>query len=138
MDDPLGTGTDTLIMRDEDDGFPFRMEALDDFQNLMARLRVESSGRFVRKDDGRISDDGARDRDALLLSSGELVRLIVRLIGESDAGQSRQGETLPLGTTDSLVREREHDLFERRKTGNEIVSLKNEADFFTTKFRLFA
>lgn len=46
--------------------------------------RVEISGRLVGDEDHRLVDEGARDRDALLLPSGELVGHPVGLAVEAD------------------------------------------------------
>ena len=43
-------------------------------QDLDRALRVEIAGRLVGDDEVRVGDDGARDRDALLLAAGELRR----------------------------------------------------------------
>ena len=45
--------------------------------------RVEVSGRLVGEQDGGLVDDGARDRDALLLTARELVRVATGLAAES-------------------------------------------------------
>ena len=47
------------------------------FEDLTARLRVEVAGRLVREDDRRLGDERAGNRDALLLSAGELGRPVL-------------------------------------------------------------
>jgi hypothetical protein len=42
-----------------------------DHHHRLAVLAVERRGRLVGEDDRWIADDGARDRDALLLAAGE-------------------------------------------------------------------
>ena len=47
-------------------------------------LRVERAGGLVGQDDPRIVDERARDRDALLLSAGELARLVFLAARQAD------------------------------------------------------
>ena len=45
---------------------------------------VQRRGRLVREDGRRVSHDGARDRDALLLAAAELAGIGFDLVGEAD------------------------------------------------------
>ena len=65
-------------------------------------LAVERRRRLVGENDGRIADDGARDRDALLLAAAELARKRVGLVRKPDGGEclvapwrARRGERSP-------------------------------------------
>src|SRR5947207_3761310 len=53
-------------------------------QNLFAGTRVEVSGWFVRQNQVRIRDDRARDRDALFLTAGQLPRLMMHAVFQTD------------------------------------------------------
>src|SRR3712207_605426 len=67
-----------VVGSDEDCG----ADAVDPMQKLHdadARVRVEISGRLVGDEYGRLGDEGPGDRDALLLSAGELVWELVHL-----------------------------------------------------------
>ena len=52
-------------------------------EDLLGALRVEVAGRLVGDEERRVGDDGARDRDALLLSARELARIVLRAVGEA-------------------------------------------------------
>ena len=49
-----------------------------------ARVRVELAGRLVGEEEARVVRQRARDRDALLLAAGQLVRAVVGALAEAD------------------------------------------------------
>ena len=67
------------IVRHHDDRLlELGVQPLQQSQDLLARLGVEIAGRLVGEQQRRVGDDGARDRDALLLAAGELARVVLR------------------------------------------------------------
>jgi len=60
------------VVRGEQNRAPRRLELLDELPDLPPRLRVESRRRLVEEEQLRIADDGARERQTLLLSAGQL------------------------------------------------------------------
>src|SRR5688500_18593201 len=58
------------------------VEDLQQSQDLVRRPAVEVAGRLVADQDGRVRHERARNRDALFLAAGELLRLVTRAIGE--------------------------------------------------------
>ena len=64
------------------------VQALKDAHHFDAGPRVEVPGRLVRQQNRRVVDQRARDRDALLLTAGELIRMMVRPVAESDQPSS--------------------------------------------------
>lgn len=124
-------------MRDENDGLPFLVETLEDIEDFASGFGIERAGRLVGENDGGISHDCPSNRHALLLASREFVRLVFGLVGESDAGERGERSFFTFRFPNSLVRERKHDLLERRKPWNEIVSLEYETDLLAPEFGLF-
>jgi hypothetical protein len=57
------------IVQRGDDGAPLRVPAADEVKQIVDRLRVYGSERFVEQDDGSILQEQAREQDALELSS---------------------------------------------------------------------
>ena len=57
--------------------------------SALAELRVEGAERLVEQEDGRVQDQRARQRDALLLAAGELAGAALL-----EAGQLHQLEGL--------------------------------------------
>ena len=65
-----------LVVRHEDDReVELLLQLLDLKAHGFAQLRVEVGKRLVQQHDLRIGDNGARQRDALLLSAGEVARI---------------------------------------------------------------
>ena len=63
------------IVRDHDDRLAeLAVEPVEQVEDLLRRRAVEVAGRLVGDDDRRVGDQRPRDRDALLLPAGELVR----------------------------------------------------------------
>lgn len=63
-------------MGDHDQDSAFRMETLQDINDLVVGTAVQVSGRFVRKDNAGLHDGGPGDSDPLQLSAGQLVRVM--------------------------------------------------------------
>src|SRR5436305_521694 len=83
---------------DQDDGIALFMQVGKQGHDFVAGLRVKISGRLVCQDDRWIVDESAGNRDALPLSAGKLVGLVVHALGEIHSRQS------PLGALYSLFR----------------------------------
>ena len=74
-------------------------------------MPVGSSARITRGFD----DEGARDRDALLLAAGELVRVVVEAVAEADAlERARAARWCRSRVRTPRVEERQLDVLERR------------------------
>ena len=58
---------------------------------------VEVAGRLVGEHDARLDRQGPRDRDALLLAAGQLLREMVRALGEPHLAEQLEG-TLTVAT----------------------------------------
>src|SRR3954452_15312763 len=64
---------EAVVVRDHHHGRAvFLVQLFEDAHDLVAHGGVEIAGRLVGEHDARLSDDGARDGNALLLSAGEL------------------------------------------------------------------
>ena len=73
-----------LLVRDQDDRVAAGVHLAKRGEDLLAGGAVEVSGRLVGEDEARPGDEGPRDRDPLALPAGELVRPVVRPVGEAD------------------------------------------------------
>ena len=68
-------------------------------EDLLGALRVEVAGRLVGDEHGRVRHDRAGDGDALLLSAGELPRVVVRAVGQADDLERGQRALAPLASS---------------------------------------
>src|SRR4051812_16176847 len=87
VDDALRFLRDVVLVRDHDDRVAARRELAEEVEDFAAGLRVEISGRLVGEQQRRLVDQRACDRDTLALTAGELVRLVVHAITESNRRQ---------------------------------------------------
>ena len=98
----------------------------------MSRLPVGSSARMMR----RLGDQRAGDGDALLLSAGELARLMIEAIAEADALQRRDGQRVRVALpAAAVVQQRQLDVLHRAGARQEIEALEDEADLLVADRR---
>ena len=93
--------------------------------HLDAQLRVEIGERLVHEAHRRLGDDGATERDALLLAARELRGLAVEQLAEAQeiGGALQARSSLVGGHTAHL--QPEHDVLGHRKVRKEGVGLKH-------------
>src|SRR5262249_3024862 len=72
------------IVGREEDGGPALVDLLEEAEDVDGELRVEVAGGLVGEDEGRLADDGARDRDALLLAAGEHAGGVLAAAGQAN------------------------------------------------------
>ena len=68
------------VVRDDDERDAARVQYLQQPYDLVAGGAIEVAGRLVGEDQRRLHHGGARDRDALPLAAGKLIRPVVRAI----------------------------------------------------------
>src|SRR5512146_3323484 len=78
------------IMSYHQDRLAEAAEAFEEGKDCRGCIRVQVAGRFVRGENRRIGGEGARNGDALLLSTRELGRELIRLL--LDLHQAEQFE----------------------------------------------
>src|SRR5918993_791246 len=102
------------------------MQVGDEAQNLGAGLRVEIAGRLIRQKYRGINGQRSRNRDALALAAGELVRHVIEPRPQLD-----QIEQLARAIVDLLARpasqvERQGHVLEARQARQQVEELKDE------------
>src|SRR5438105_8240279 len=125
--DAFGVRGDVRLVRDHHDGLAEVVEALKDRKDLRARSRVQVSRRLVREDHRRVVQERARDRDALLLTAGELARAVVDPVAEADLLERSERALPPLFAV-AAVDERQLDVLDRVQSREQVVGLEHEAD----------
>src|SRR5205823_8278580 len=89
---------------------------------------VEISGRLVGEEQRGRRDERACDGHALLLPTGQLARLMVQPVAKPDALERLRGDlprvALP---SSSIVQQRELNVLERARAGEQIEALKHKA-----------
>ena len=85
---PFRVRGDFRFVRDEQDGDALiAIELLEKRHDFFARFRVQVSRGLISQEHGRPRHQGPGDGDALLLSAGELVRLMAEPIGKAQSLQ---------------------------------------------------
>ena len=85
MNDPVRKWQQTRIMRHDQHGVsPFPGDLGKQLHDRLAIGAIKRGGGLVGKDDGRVSDDGARDRHPLLFAAAEFARIRLCLVGQAD------------------------------------------------------
>src|SRR5260370_4769456 len=90
-------------------------------------FRVQVPGRLVGKQDRGIVHEGAGDSDALLLSAGKLVRIVLLAAMQSHHFEQFRGAPLTLARP-GRVEQRQFDVLERGRAREQIETLEDEAD----------
>src|SRR5829696_3792393 len=102
-------------------------------EHLAARLRVEVAGGLVRKHDGGLRRERARDRDALLLAAGELRGPVGQAVAQADrVDQPVEPLALRLAPGD---RQRQDDVLLRSENRDQVEELEDEAELVATQPR---
>src|SRR5260370_4864623 len=114
-------------MRDHHQGPALLVELTQKAQHDFFVLSVEVSGGLVSQNNFRIIDQGARDADALLLTSRKLRRQMIGAVPKADAGQRVNRFLLVSHAVEVL---RQHDILDRGEKGDEMELLEDESDFF--------
>src|SRR5712692_2201574 len=93
-----------------------------------ARDLIERTEGLVHEQEGRVEDERARDRDALLHAAGELVRMRLRECAEADERQDLIGAAESLGPRALVQLEPELDVRADRTPRKQRGLLEHEAD----------
>src|SRR4051812_10378685 len=117
------------LVSDENEIAPLGFDLLNDVEDLGGHLRIQGTGRFIKKEDARLDGDRPRDRDPLLLPAAELGWPLGGMVGESEAIESghRQRARLSRWKTVNFL-QREDEILERGKVREEIEGLKDDAE----------
>src|SRR6266852_9054565 len=84
------------------------------FEHLSGGGGVQTGARLIRQDQRGVVCQGARDRDSLLLPSGQMLRLVRETRAEPQPGQDLAGALALLGSWDGVGEHHgEHDVLER-------------------------
>src|SRR5690349_16943521 len=125
----MGVLRDVVFVGDKNDGVALTVKIREESHDFFAGLGIKVARRLVSQNDGWRIDQGAGNSDALALTAGKFIRLVIHAVGELDAGQRLLSFFEPFFGRSSVVDERKLDVVERRGTREQIERLKDEADF---------
>jgi hypothetical protein len=132
-DDPVRVACDPLVMGDHQEGLSRLMRITKQVQYFGCALAVKRTRRFVGKEYGRAIGKCTYDRNALLFTSGKLVRhLLLKSLQPKVTKKSRRLLTsnTPRRTGES---EREFDVLTNGEVSKEIQRLQDDSDARTAQ-----
>ena len=104
-------------------------QLVEQVEHVGGGVRVEVARGLVGQDHRRLGDERARDRDALLLSAGQLARPVVEAVAEPDAGERLHAPGPARSSRRSAgVDQRQLDVAQRGQRGQQVELLEDEAD----------
>ncbi len=115
------------LMRHHDDRSPGPVERSEKFHDLIARGRVEVSGRFIGQDDLWIVDECPGHGDSLLLTAGEFRRPVMQAVFEPDESSQAEAAFVAVGRLAFLIAQRHLNVLDHAELRNEVVRLKDKA-----------
>src|SRR5665647_1096546 len=96
---------------------------------------IQDRRRLIGEDRGRIGNDGARDRDPLLLAPAQLVRIARNLVREPNFFQCVTRLRSRVFTMRAAYIKRHLDILRGRERRKQMIRLENEADMIPPEFR---
>ena len=103
-------------------------QLLEEPDDLISGVLVEVACRLVGQDHGRILDQGARNRDSLLLAAGKLRGQMLQPIAKSDALECLRGLVAARGRPEVKWHKSRLDVLLRAEGGYQVERLEDEAD----------
>jgi hypothetical protein len=126
----VGVIGDIFFMGNEDDGVAGGLDATEDIHDLDGGLGVEVPGRLIGEDEGGVIDQRPGNSDALALTTGELVGLMMAAIGEIHLFQYVHGSFDALFCGYAGIDEGKGDILDGGEPGQQVELLEDEADLY--------
>src|SRR6266403_1792635 len=101
---------------------------MDQLHDFIGAFAVQVAGGLVAEEKGWVGDDGAGDGYTLLLSAGELARIVVHAVGEADDAERGFDVLAAIGSRELGEQKRELDVLESGEDRDKVVHLKDETD----------
>ena len=99
-------------MSDEQDRLPLLMQLIEELEDLLSRLSVEVTCGLVRQDQSWIIDESARDRGALLLTTGQFRGQVMHAITKAHSLSEVTRATFSFGIGLILIEDRDEDVLQ--------------------------
>ena len=103
------------------------IEFLQQGHHFVAVGRVEVTRRLVGQDDFRVGDDGAGNGHTLLLATAELLRIVLRTMGNLHAVEGPVHTLHPFADGHAGIEQRQFDVLEHRQFVYQVEALEDEA-----------
>ena len=134
----IGTRRELGIVRCDDQGeAAFGTHFVEEIEERLRRVRIETAGRLIGEEDSRTVDERAGERNALLLAGRELRRTVEGPIAQADPLEEWTRARLAGRFGPAREDLRERHILDRREVRQESERLEHEADRFAPVSREF-
>ncbi|MNM98119.1 hypothetical protein D3C81_1106400 [compost metagenome] len=130
FNDPLRPRRHFAVVGDQDDHMALAGQFVEQRHDFGAAVAVERAGRFVGEDDVATVHQRPRNRYALLLAAGQLMRAVARAARQAQAGEQGGSARVALAGVDAGINGRHLDVLLGRARGDQVVALEYEAKGF--------
>ena len=134
MDGAVGDGSQLLIVGDDDEGL---VQLIAQFEEEVVQLylivRVETARRLIGEDHQGVVDQRTGDRHTLLLTTGELCRLVLPALGQSHHVEQLFRLLFRCGVTHVAYQRGDHHVLQRGELGQQLMKLKDESDMLVAE-----
>ena len=140
MDHALGVFGGDRIVCHHDDGHALLVQGAQEVQDLAPGVTVEVAGRFIGDDQDRIVDQRPRDRHALLLSTGEFLRLVMNTVCQTDHFQHLERFFLAFfiaEMTVAVIEQGHHHVPQGAGARQQVVGLEDKSQLLVADERQF-
>ena len=129
MNDAMRKLRDICFVSDKHDGISAGVKLIEKRHDFEARLGVQVARRLVCKDDRRVIDKGASERNALALTPRELTRLVhhARFEPDIDEGLLRARDAFRGGC--AVVNQGQFHVVQRASSSQQVEGLEDETNF---------
>src|ERR1700761_1316353 len=127
-----------LIVRHHANSGAVAMQVAQEFHDRFAVFGVQVTGGLIGHEDEGIADQSAGYRDALLLTSGELRRVMAQTMGHADALQGVLNLLLALGAASAPIGQRQLDILINGEGTDKVKGLKDKTNFAVADAGAFA
>src|SRR5262245_27648475 len=117
---------DIGFMRNENNCVSVLIEIFEKRHDFVTRFRIEITGGLIGEDNGWIVYQSPGDRDALALTAGKLVRLMVQPIAEPHLAQHVGGAVTACFLIDAGVNERKLHIPQAVSARKKVKRLENK------------
>ena len=104
--------------------------------HFLAELSIESAERLIEQEDSRLEDDGASDRDALLLAAGKLCRIPTAHLRQTHELERRAHSRRELASSEPLSPKAEANVAGNGEMREQGVLLKDGVDVSAMRGRI--
>ena len=102
-DDTAGVARNVFFVGDEHNRVAGRIDILEDLHNFFAGLGIQVSCRFIGQDDRRIGNQRSRNGDALPLTAGEFIGLMMHTVFETHGDARFPGTLAPIRSREAGI-----------------------------------